>query len=156
MNDSNVLTNEENVSAIVLRQHDEVASRLAAVKGHAGHSRQDEFEALAALLTVHEAAEESVIYPVLRELGDDGKRIADAREREEKAADEMLAKLKTLDIDSREFDSLFSDFSAAVHAHASSEKAEVIGLLNSSVSAHQLETMGTAFQESQKSVASRS
>lgn len=137
------------VSTVVLEQHKEVAQRLDAVLRATGSGRSVEFHSLAALLEVHEAAEESVIYPKLRKLGEEGTRVADERTHEEEAAKEILAKLKSLDAGSQEFEGLFAEFSSKVHAHAASEEAEVIPLLTSSVSAEDRQSMGDAFVASQ-------
>ena len=77
------------VTTVVLEQHKEVAQRLDAVLKATGSGRSVEFNSLAALLGVHEAAEESVIYPVLRKLGEEGTRVADERTHEEEAAKEI-------------------------------------------------------------------
>jgi hemerythrin superfamily protein len=144
-------TADNDVTTLVLAQHKEVAKRLDAVHKAPPSERAAEFDSLAALLDVHETAEETVIYPVLRKLGDDGTRIADARTTEEDAAKEVLGKLKALDAASDDFAALFTEFSAKVHAHATSEEGEVIPLLTSSVSAEERQAMGSAFVASQVS-----
>jgi hemerythrin-like domain-containing protein len=144
-------TGDNDVTTVVLEQHKEVAQRLAAVLNAAGNARSAEFDSLAALLGVHETAEETVIYPALRKLGDEGTRVADARTHEEDAAKEILAKLKSLDTSSQDFEALFAEFSSKVHEHAASEESEVIPLLTSSVSAEDRQAMGDAFLASQRS-----
>jgi hemerythrin superfamily protein len=139
------------VTTVVLEQHKEVAQQLDAVLKATGSGRSVEFNSLAALLGVHEAAEEAVIYPVLRELGEEGTRVADERTHEEEAAKEILTKLKSLDAGSQAFEALFAEFSSKVHAHAASEESEVIPVLTSSVSAEDRQSMGDAFVASQNS-----
>jgi len=142
-------TTDNDVTTVVLEQHKQVAQRLDAVRTATGSARADEFDALAALLGVHETAEETVIYPALRKLGDEGTRVADKRTHEEDAAKEILTKLKGLDTGSQEFEALFEEFSSKVHAHAASEESEVIPLLTSSVSPEERQAMGEAFLASQ-------
>jgi hemerythrin superfamily protein len=142
------------VTTIVLEQHKDVARRLAAVLNETGSAKRAEFASLAALLELHETAEETVIYPVLRQLGEEGNRVADARAREESAANEVLTKLKGMDTSSPQFDALFDDFGSAVHAHAHSEEAEVIPLLGD-ITAEQRQAMGAAFLDSQRDSAGR-
>jgi hemerythrin superfamily protein len=144
-------TATNDVTTVVLEQHKEVAQRLDAVLKATGSDRSVEFNSLATLLGVHEAAEESVIYPVLRKLGEEGNRVADERTHEEEAAKEILTKLKSFKANSHEFEALFAEFNSKVHAHAASEEAEVIPLLTSSVSAEDRQSMGDAFVASQKS-----
>jgi hemerythrin superfamily protein len=139
------------VTTVVLEQHKEVAQRLDAVLKATGSGRSVEFNSLATLLGVHEAAEESVIYPVLRKLGEEGTRVADERTHEEEAAKEILTKLKSFKANSQEFEALFAEFNSKVHAHAASEEAEVIPLLTSSISAEGRQSMGDAFRASQNS-----
>jgi hemerythrin superfamily protein len=144
-------TAENDVTTVVLEQHKQVAQRLDAVRSATGSARAEAFASLAALLGVHETAEETVIYPALRKLGDEGTRVADERTHEEDAAKGTLTKLKGLDTGSQEFEALFEEFSSKVHAHAASEEAEVIPLLTSSVSPEERQTMGDAFLASQNS-----
>ena len=143
-------TADNDVTTVVLAQHKEVAQRLEAVLNAADNGRSAEFDSLVALLDVHEKAEETVIYPALRKLGDEGTRIADARTHEEDAAKATLTRLKGLDAGSQDFTVLFKEFSSNVHAHASSEEAEVIPLLTSSVSTDERQAMGDAFLASQR------
>jgi hemerythrin superfamily protein len=144
-------TDDNDVTTVVLAQHKEVAKRLDAVQKATPSERSVEFDSLAALLGVHETAEETVIYPVLRKLGDEGTRVADARTHEEDAAKEILTKLKGLDAGSEDFTALFTEFSAKVHEHAASEESEVLPLLTSSVAAEERQAMGSAFVASQVS-----
>ena len=142
------------VTEVVLSQHKDVAARLSAVLNKTGTDRTEEFESLAEFLAVHEAAEESVIYPALRKLGDEGTRIADDRTREESAASDVLTKLKGFDTGSHEFETTFTEFSAKVHEHAASEEAEVLPLLTSTTNSEQRQEMGDAFLASQHGVSS--
>jgi hemerythrin superfamily protein len=143
-------TADKDVTTVVLEQHKEVAQRLEAVLNATDSGRSAEFNSLAALLDVHEKAEETVIYPVLRKLGDEGTGIADARTHEEEEAKETLTKLKGLDAATQDFKVLFGEFSSKVHEHAASEEAKVIPLLTSSVSADERQAMGDAFLAAQK------
>jgi hemerythrin superfamily protein len=144
-------TDDSDVTSVVLAQHKEVAKRLDAVQKAPPSERAAEFDSLAALLGVHETAEETVIYPVLRKLGTEGSRVADTRTHEEDGAKQILTKLKSLDAGSEEFATLFTEFSAKVHAHAASEESEVIPLLTSSVLPDERQAMGSAFVASQAS-----
>lgn len=137
---------DNDVTTLVLEQHHEVARRLDAVQKTTGSDRAAEFQSLAELLGLHEHAEESVVYPVLRRLGDDGARVADARMKEESAAEQTLTKLKGMDAGSEAFETLFREFSAKVHAHAESEEHEVLPLLKRSVADQERATMGEAFR----------
>ena len=144
-------TADNDVTTVVLEQHRQVAQRLDAVLKATGSARAAEFDSLAAFLGLHETAEEAVIYPALRKLGDEGTRVADERTREEDAAKEILTKLKGLDASSEDFEVLFTEFSSKVHEHAASEEGKVIPLLTSSVLPEERREMGDAFVASQNS-----
>jgi len=143
-------TTDHEVTTVVLAQHQDVAGRLSAVASATGADRSAEFASLAALLTAHETAEQSVIYPALRKLGGEGTRIADERISEETAAKDTLTKLQAMDTGSEEFERLFSEFSAKVHAHAASEEAHVIPLLTQSTTPEDRQAMGDAFLSAQQ------
>lgn len=143
------------VTGVVLEQHKDIAERLSAVLDKIGNDRTEEFQSLAEFLAVHEEAEESVIYPALRMLGDEGIRIADDRTREEGVASGVLARLKSFNTDSNEFETTFAEFTAKVHEHAASEEAEVIPLLTSVTTTEQREEMGDAFLAVQHGVPNR-
>lgn len=142
-------TADHDVTTVVLAQHKEVTRRLARVANATGAERSDEFASLAALLTAHETAEQSVIYPAIRKLGSEGTRIADERTSEESAAKDTLTMLEAMDTGSVEFATLFNEFSAKVHAHAASEQAQVIPLLTSSTAPEVRRAMGTEFLAAQ-------
>jgi hemerythrin superfamily protein len=147
-------TNENDVTEVVLAQHKDVAQRLSAVLNKTGSDRTEEFESLTKFLPVHEAAEQAVIYPALRALGDEGNRIVDARTKEETAASEAISKLTGMDCASAEFEATFTEFSAKVHQHAASEEAEVLPLLNGATTLEQRQAMGEAFLASQMGISS--
>jgi hemerythrin superfamily protein len=138
-------TADTDVTSVVLDQHKDVAARLTAVLAKSGNDRAEEFSSLADMLHAHETAEETVIYPALRKLGEEGSRIADHRTSEENAAADVLTKLKGLSCDSDEFTTLFTEFSGKVHDHAASEEAEVLPMLTSRIDADERQAMGEAF-----------
>jgi len=107
---------------VVLRsQHEEVKHLFAAIDQASGDTRKDLFDQLRRLLAVHETAEELVLRPMSK--ADAGAEIADARNREEKEANEMLADLEKLDTDSEAFITQFAAFKQAVLLHAQSEES---------------------------------
>jgi hemerythrin superfamily protein len=148
-------TTEHEVSELVLAQHQDVGQRLSAVLSKTGAERIEEFESLTKFLPVHEAAEQAVIYPALLALGDEGHRIVEARTREEQVASEVITELEGLDTDSVEFETMFTEFSAHVHQHAASEEAEVLPLLNSSITVARRRAMAEEFLAAQMGVPSR-
>ena len=140
---------------IVLEQHVAAKKGLTEVSNASGEQRGELFAALAPVLAAHEAAEEAVIYPALRELGHEATKVADERTREEQAADQALTKLTGMDAASAEFDITFESFKADVLAHAAKEEAEVLPLLKSSCSDDERRAMGESFLATQTPAASK-
>ena len=122
-------TANQDAVTFLIDQHNDVRNLFETVAGSTGEARKEAFEPLVRMLAVHETAEELVIYPAIKNAGDEGKRIADARLHEEDQAKKTLADLEKLDPSSSEFESLFTDFRAAVEAHAENEEREVFPLL---------------------------
>ena len=138
------------ITDVVLKQHKEATRQLAAVLDASNDDRAQAFASLEALLSGHEEAEEAVIYPALRKLGDEGTKVADARTHEEEATKKTLAKLHAMEATSAEFTTSLRESSAAVHNHAASEESEVLPLLKRSMSDTERQSMGDAFLAAQK------
>jgi hypothetical protein len=98
---------EGDLVAILLTQHATVRDLLEQVSGSSGQDRKQAFDRLAGLLKAHETAEESVVRPVSEQTA--GAEVAQARNAEEDEADEVIAKLRHLDVDSADFDAQFAD-----------------------------------------------
>ena len=76
------------------------------------------------MLAVHETAEEEVVYPLLRRLGDHGTSVAEARIAEEDEAKDVLSELETLDPAGAEFATRINVLHQAVLGHAENEDAK--------------------------------
>jgi hemerythrin superfamily protein len=130
---------------LLRQQHDEVRRMFSQLVPSTGSARAELFDCLRATLAVHETAEEIVVYPEVRALGDEGQRIADARLEEESAAKQMLADLEKIGPEGgAAFDELLEKFRTAVVAHASAEETEVFPLLESTVEGNKLGEMADA------------
>jgi hemerythrin superfamily protein len=114
-----------------LRQdHVEVRSLFTAFEtARTAEERSDLFRHIVHDLSVHETAEEEVVWPVVRTDLAEGATLADARIGEEEAANRLMAKLEALDFDGREFSSVFEEFRRAVLSHAEREENDVFPLL---------------------------
>ena len=119
---------EGDVIRILLEQHGRIHDLFDEVTATRGDQKQLAFDELRALLAVHETAEELVLRPVSKPIAGDG--IADARNEEEAAANEVLAALEKLDISSADFDTKFQAFRAAVDQHAENEEKEEFPAVN--------------------------
>ena len=87
-------------------------------------AREKAFVELRQLLAVHETAEEMVVHPRARHEVASGDEIVDARLEEEHKAKEMLSKLESMDISSKEFIDELIVFRDAVIEHAEHEETE--------------------------------
>jgi hypothetical protein len=83
---------------------------------------KDAFDALRALLAVHETAEEMVIRPVTTDVA--GESVAQARNQEELEANEVLSELERMDGASPDFEAQLAAFEKSVDEHAEAEAEE--------------------------------
>jgi hemerythrin superfamily protein len=110
------------VIRVLLEQHGQIRDLFREVRRANGPDKTAKFDALRELLAVHETAEELVLRPVSAEVA--GRAVAEARNREEKEANAVLADLEQLDLDDPEFDIRLSAFERSVDAHAEAEERE--------------------------------
>lgn len=145
---SNVVPQPNDVVSIISEQHARARQLIGTIKAAAPEARANPFGELAAMLHAHETAEQSVVYPAIRELGDEGERVAQQRIAEEEQASQVLAELEASDPSTAEFEQSFTAFSGDVEQHARAEEAEVLPLLEQFDDARRQE-LGDAFVASQ-------
>ena len=126
---TNVVPQTNDVVSTIQEQHAKARQLIGTIKAAAPDSRAKPFGELASMLHAHETAEQSVVYPAIRELGDEGERVAQQRITEEEKASQVLADLKATDPSTPEFEAMFTAFSGDVETHARNEEAEVLPLL---------------------------
>lgn len=134
---------DDDVVAIVLRQHADIREMMARVLTHDGTRRQKTFAELKDFLVGHEKAEQAVIHPVTRATA--GPDVADARMREEAEADQVMAHLEHLDVNSDTFADEFAEFERAVIRHAEAEEHEELPALRGGRSPQERIEMGRSF-----------
>jgi len=78
---------------LLLTQHARIEELFTLVTGSTGEAREEAFHDLVRLLAVHETAEEEIVHPLSRSLGDDAGAMVDERLDEEKQAKQMLLDL---------------------------------------------------------------
>jgi hemerythrin superfamily protein len=130
------------VVELLLEQHKQVRSLFKGLLGP--NARRDDWDTLLRLLAVHETAEEEVVYPALKGLGDEANAVAEARKQEEDKAKKELSDLEALGFDGEGFMTRLADFRTAVEAHADSEEREVFPRLRSGLEQGTLDTMRAA------------
>lgn len=139
---------EDDVVGILQRQHVRIRELFAEVRREQGEQKQQVFDALRALLAVHETAEEMIVRPASRSAAGAG--VVDARNREEKEANQMLLELERADVSSPGFDARFADLEKSVLAHAEREEADEFPALRRTRSQEQLRNMGRRLRTAER------
>jgi hemerythrin superfamily protein len=124
------------------QQHAEVLALFEAFDAAAGDERADIFDCLRRALAVHETAEEIVLYPAAKLLGDDAATIAADRIAEEGQAKQALADLEKLGPDGDGFGVQVRLFRQQVIGHAQAEERDLFPLLEANLSNEDLRQMG--------------
>jgi len=145
-------TDTSNMTAtdVLREQHQNVKQMFSQFVPSTGPARVELFDCLRATLAVHETAEEMVVYPVLRGIDDQGKKLAEARIAEEDEAKRVLADLEKLGVDGDGFEAEFDDFRKSVLKHAEAEESEVFTFLESHCDADKLRKMAEAIRTAEK------
>ena len=139
------------VVRVLLEQHARIRALFAEVNSESGEHKKQAFDELRALLAVHETAEEMVLRPATKRVGDDrGDRVADARNEEESEANKVLKDLESLDVESPEFDAKLAEFEKAVDSHAEAEESEEFPLILDSCDESERQTMGSHMLTAEK------
>jgi hypothetical protein len=121
-----MMETHDDAVAFLERQHVDVRDALAVLRDRADATTLD---GLVRLLTMHETAEEMVVYPVLRSDVPGGDAIAEARLAEEAQGKADLAELESMGVDDPRFPAALASFSDAVLRHATNEERQVFPLL---------------------------
>jgi hemerythrin superfamily protein len=129
------------VVGMLLEQHAQIRELFGQVKSQTGEEKQKTFDALRALLAIHETGEELVLRPVTEKVAGEG--VAMARNEEEKEANTVLAKLEKMSVDDADFDAQLAGFEQSVLEHAEAEEHEEFPHIISSCDESQRKTMGT-------------
>ncbi|MEE4590949.1 hemerythrin domain-containing protein [Streptomyces sp. DSM 41524] len=119
---SGAIGGEDDVVALLTRQHGDIRNLFDEVERTTGDERRDAFRRLVRLMAVHETAEEEVVHPVARRAFDGGEGVVEDRLREEKQAKEKLSRLDGMDPDSAGFLPLLMELRTEVMAHARAEE----------------------------------
>lgn len=131
---------EGDVIAVLLEQHAQIRALFREVKQAPDSARAEVFDRLRALLAVHETSEELVLRPVADEK--EWQAIADARNAEEKAANQVLAELEHLDPATERFVAELEVLESSVDQHAEAEEAEEFPKVLAACDAAQRQKMG--------------
>lgn len=135
----------DDLVSLLAQDHETIRERLMEFESVRPERRAELFRELMAQLVRHEAAEEVVVYPVVRhEPGGDS--ITKERVAEESEAEQLLARMEKLDPISEEFMGAMRDLASAVTQHAAKEEEEVFPLLLANEDSAYLEMLGQKFK----------
>jgi hemerythrin superfamily protein len=140
---------DNDILAILLRQHADIREMMARVLEGDGPSRRKRFAELQDFLVAHEKAEQEILRPVTR--GTAGPDVTDARMREETEAAGVLTHLQHLDVDSDAFVEDFAAFEKAVTMHAEAEEHEEFPSVRAGRSPAERVELGQAFLQTMRS-----
>lgn len=132
---------QSTATELLRQQHEQVKNLFGEFDQSAGSQRQAVFDSIRVLLAMHETAEEMIVYPEARHLGDAPERIVKDRLAEEDEAKKVLAGLEKRGVDGDGFEADFASFREFVLRHATAEETEVFPLLDVNVDPHKLREM---------------
>ncbi|MFF8812371.1 hemerythrin domain-containing protein [Streptomyces pactum] len=115
-------TGQDDVVALLMRQHGDIRNLFDEVERTTGDERRDAFRRLVRLLAVHETAEEEVVHPAARRAFDGGEQAVADRLEEERLAKETLSRLDGMDPGDAAFLPKLLELREAVTAHARAEE----------------------------------
>lgn len=136
---------EKDIVDLLLDDHREFRELFPQLREASGTQRDELFHYLVARLASHEAAEEAVVHPALRDDVPDGEAIAVAVLEEEADAERLLHRMTKMDVDSAEFDAALDDLERDVLAHADHEEREEFPRLREHLDVTHRREMGGAF-----------
>ncbi len=142
---------QDDVLTRVLEDHAEIKRRFNALT--TAGSPDDKREALTALihkLVVHETAEREVIHPLTRD-AKQGDAVADKRITEEDQAEDLLARLEQLDVESAGFDDLIATLRDDVLQHAEAEQAHEFPKIEQAIDVDELNRLAPIFRAAEAS-----
>ncbi|GAA3285547.1 hemerythrin domain-containing protein [Dactylosporangium vinaceum] len=139
----------EDVVDLLLLQHARIEEQFLLVTGATGEARKQAFDDLVRLLAVHETAEEELIHPLSRTLGDNDAMVED-RLAEERLAKETLTELIDAGVDAEGFDTGLLLLRTSVLEHARHEERYEFPHLRAHVPAERLQRLATAFAAAEK------
>lgn len=130
---------------LIRQDHDEIRELFSQLEDTAPESRGDLFRHIVSELARHEAAEEAIIHPTLRdELGDEQE--AGSIVEEEQKAEELMAQMEDMDPASDEFLARFRQLRDDVLEHAQHEENDEHPRLRQQIDDARLQEMAEGFR----------
>lgn len=103
----------------------------------------------------HEAAEQQHFWPAMRALGPEGDRVADQAIEQEAGGEELMAKLRSLNPEDHQFESVLAEFISDARAHIAFEEAHAWPLLSTTLTAQQSDDLAGKITQAKKMAPTR-
>lgn len=132
---------------LIQADHTEVRELMARIETADVEQREELFRTLVAELARHEAAEEAIVHPTLRDETPGGEVVAKSVLEEESQAEKLLARMEDMDPSSDEFVNAFASLRDDVLAHAEHEEREEHPQLRESLSEGRLKEMAEGWEQ---------
>jgi hemerythrin superfamily protein len=140
------MTLDRDIVDVLVDEHIEIRRLFDEVEHARGTEREDRFRHLVAQLAGHEAAEEALVHPVLRDDVPGGAAVAAQILDEESSAERLLAELTHQDLSSPEFETGLRRLRSEVVTHAEHEEREEFTRLRDHVSADTRADLGRRYE----------
>ncbi|MFA9431622.1 hemerythrin domain-containing protein [Egicoccus sp. AB-alg2] len=115
---------DQDIIDLLLQDHHEFRELFAELERSEDEFKEELFHYLVARLASHEAAEESVVHPALRDEVPDGEAVAEQVMQEEADAEQLLHRMTKLEVASPEWEDALVTLQGDVLAHAEHEERE--------------------------------
>lgn len=148
-------TGQDDVVALLMRQHGDIRNLFDEVESTTGDARRDAFRRLVRLLAVHETAEEEVVHPAARGAFDGGEQTVADRLEEERRAKEKLSQLDDMDTDDPAFPPMLLSLRTEVMEHARAEERYEFTQLRRHVEPARLARMAKAVKAAEATAPTR-
>ncbi|WP_031508943.1 hemerythrin domain-containing protein [Streptomyces megasporus] len=152
---SSGISGDDNVVALLMRQHGEIRNLFDEVEAARGDARRDAFHRLVRMLAVHETAEEEVVHPYARRNIDGGDAVVDQRLEEERKAKETLKALEDMDPNDPTFMPKLEMLRRDVEAHARAEERYEFNHIMGNTEPEKLRTMAKAVKAAEATAPTR-
>lgn len=129
---------------LIMEDHREV-ERLFEILKTEPSQRLNTLPVLSALLVAHSRAEEAAVYPAAqREIGND--EVAHSQE-EHILVEQLLERLNSTDVESKQFDTLLRQLEDAVNEHVEEEESSVLPAMRDQMEQQRREELGESFAD---------
>ncbi len=132
------------VTALILEDHRQMKEVFAKLEAGSADQRRLLLPVVSSMLIAHSRAEESQVYPAVRDEAGDADDVEHSQE-EHAAAELALVKVVETDPGSEAFAPVLAAFVEAVTHHMEEEESDVLPAMRTGLSASRLDQLGEAF-----------